>query len=148
MFSRILCCVDGSRHALVAVETAAELARRFDAELTLFTVTKEIRLTPEVKRYLHLEQLAGEPQYVIDEHTESIMAKARDVAEATGVSRVRTEIRAGNPARTILEFAQAHRYDCIVLGSRGLGDAEGVLLGSVSHKVASLAKCTVVTVKG
>ncbi|MHC5024763.1 MAG: universal stress protein, partial [Planctomycetota bacterium] len=35
----------------------------------------------------------------------------------------------------------------IVMGSRGHGDLEGLLLGSVSHKVASLAKCTVVTVK-
>jgi nucleotide-binding universal stress UspA family protein len=140
--------VDGSRHALRAVETAAELARRFEADLTLFTVTKELKLTPEVKRYLHLEQLAGEPQYVIDEHTEQIMAKARDVTDAAGVPRVRVEVRAGNPARTIIEYAQAHRFDCIVMGSRGLGDADGMLLGSVSHKVASLANCTVVTVKG
>jgi nucleotide-binding universal stress UspA family protein len=34
----------------------------------------------------------------------------------------------------------------IFLGSRGLGDAKGLLMGSVSHKVAHLAECTCVSV--
>ena len=35
----------------------------------------------------------------------------------------------------------------VFLGSRGLGDAKGLLLGSVSHKVMHLAPCTCVAVK-
>jgi nucleotide-binding universal stress UspA family protein len=35
----------------------------------------------------------------------------------------------------------------IIMGSRGLGTVEGILLGSVSHKVVSLADCNVMTVR-
>ena len=38
------------------------------------------------------------------------------------------------------------KYDLIVIGSRGLGSLEGVLLGSVSHKVTSLAETPVLVV--
>ena len=47
----------------------------------------------------------------------------------------------------IVAFAKDRGIDAIVMGSRGTGDMEGLLLGSVSHKVTSLAPCTCVTVK-
>jgi nucleotide-binding universal stress UspA family protein len=123
------------------------LAARFGARLHFLTVTKEIKVNDEVRRYLQMEQLAGEPQYVLDEYAASIMQKARDLAERRGVTEVETVIRVGQPARTIVQVAEQLEVDTIVMGSRGLGDFEGLLLGSVSHKVASLAKCTCVTVK-
>ncbi|NQU72224.1 MAG: universal stress protein, partial [Rhodospirillales bacterium] len=47
----------------------------------------------------------------------------------------------------IIEYAEQHDIDMIVIGSRGLGDLKGMLLGSVSHKVAHLAECSCITVK-
>lgn len=147
MFQNILCCVDGSKHALRAAEHACVLAQKFGSSLTLITVAKELKPSEQVKRFIELEHLSGEPQYVLDEYTEDIMDKAKDVAEASGLKNVKTEIKTGNPARAIMEFAERRKVDTIVLGRRGMGDIEGVLLGSVSHKVASLAKCTVVTTR-
>lgn len=37
--------------------------------------------------------------------------------------------------------------DCVVMGSRGLSELQGLFLGSVSHKVANHAPCTCITVK-
>jgi nucleotide-binding universal stress UspA family protein len=147
MFKTILCCVDGSTHALRAAEHACALAQKFEASLTLLTVAKELRPSEQVKRFIELEHLSGEPQYVLDEYTEAIMEKAKDVAESYGLKGVKAEVKTGNPARTIMEFAERKKVDTIVLGRRGMGDVEGVLLGSVSHKVASLAKCTVITTR-
>ena len=47
----------------------------------------------------------------------------------------------------IVDFARDQRADAIVMGSRGLGDVSGLLLGSVSHKVSHLAACTCIMVK-
>ena len=46
-----------------------------------------------------------------------------------------------------MAYAKSARIDTIVMGSRGLSELESALLGSVSHKVASLADCTVMIVK-
>ncbi|HKY95828.1 MAG TPA: universal stress protein [Kiloniellales bacterium] len=147
MFQRLLCAMDGSEHSLRAANHAAALASRFGASLSFLTVTKEIKVTDEVRRYLQVEQLAGEPQYVLDEHAQSIMRQARQTATKAGINKVETLIRTGQPARTIVQVAEEIEADTIVMGSRGLGDIEGLLLGSVSHKVATLAKCTCITVK-
>ncbi len=147
MFQRLLCAMDGSEHSLRAAEHAALLAAKFGASLHFLTVTKEIKVTDEVRRYLQVEQLAGEPQYVIDEHAQSIMRQAKKTATKAGVTKVETLIRTGQPARSIVQVAEEIEADTIVMGSRGLGDFEGLLLGSVSHKVATLAKCTTITVQ-
>ena len=147
MFKKILCAVDGSTHALKAAEVAGELAHHLSSRLTFLTVTKELKMSDEAKRYMEIEHLTGEPQYVLDEYTEQVMQQARDAARAAGVSKAKTQVKTGQPARVIVKTAEAGGYDAIVMGGRGHGDLEGLLLGSVSHKVASLAKCTVITVK-
>lgn len=147
MFQNILCAMDGSEHSLRAAEQASVLAARFGARLHFLTVTKEIKVNDEVQRYLRMEQLAGEPQYVLDEYAAAIMKQARAAAAEAGVTAIETLVRVGQPARTIVQVAERIAADTIVMGSRGLGDLEGLLLGSVSHKVASLAKCTCITVK-
>jgi nucleotide-binding universal stress UspA family protein len=38
-------------------------------------------------------------------------------------------------------------FDLVVMGRRGLGGIKGLLMGSLSHKISSMADCTVVTVK-
>ncbi|MDH3472386.1 MAG: universal stress protein [Rhodospirillales bacterium] len=147
MFKKILCAVDGSDHSLKAANLASQMAQLGDAQLTFLTVTKELKMTDELKRYMEIEHLAGEPQYVLDDYTEKVIQEAKEAARAAGLSNVKAEAKTGQPARVIVSMADRGGYDVIVLGSRGHGDLEGLLLGSVSHKVANLAKCTVITVK-
>jgi len=54
----------------------------------------------------------------------------------------------GDPAEQIITRAKRERTDLILMGSRGLSDIRGFLLGSVSHKVATYAPCSVLVVKG
>lgn len=147
MFKKILCAVDGSKNSMRAAEAASALAAKFDAPLTFLIVTKELKVTPQVRRFMELEHLTGEPQYMLEEMSENALTEAKDLARQGGVKDFRSEVMTGNPARCIVSFADRHDVDLIVMGARGRGDVGGALLGSVSHKVSSLAKCSCMTVK-
>jgi nucleotide-binding universal stress UspA family protein len=55
---------------------------------------------------------------------------------------------AGHVAKAIVEAAEANDIDLIVMGSRGLSDIQGLLLGSVTHKVMQLAHVSVLVARG
>ena len=81
----------------------------------------------------------------IDE-TELILQRA--VQAVWGVSaQLYTEMIEGDPAETILEVARTRDSDLIVMGARGMGRLQGLLLGSTSQKVLSLAPCPVLIVR-
>jgi nucleotide-binding universal stress UspA family protein len=53
----------------------------------------------------------------------------------------------GNPAEEIMEMASKHHADLIVMGAKGLGTIDRVLLGSVSMQVMQYATCPVLVVR-
>jgi nucleotide-binding universal stress UspA family protein len=59
---------------------------------------------------------------------------------------IKTQAAWGDPAEVIVEIARAEQMEAIVIGRRGRGRLAGLLLGSVSQKVASLASCIVIVV--
>jgi nucleotide-binding universal stress UspA family protein len=71
---------------------------------------------------------------------------AKDRARRLGVSAVEVQTGWGDAAEQIIEIARRKNADAVVLGRRGRGRLAGLLLGSVSQKVVSLAPCTVVVV--
>ena len=78
---------------------------------------------------------------------EQIVRQAAATATTKGVTGVTTAVESGDPASAIVRRAHEGKADLVVLGSRGLGNIKGLLLGSVSNKVISMAECSVVTVK-
>ena len=140
MFERILLAVDGSDHALHAARVAAELARAMKSDRLRIVVCFE-----GVPSYL------GEPnlQKVMDQRvlvSNEILQKAVEVVgDIPG--EVHTELIEGDPAEAIIEVARTRNSDVIVMGSRGLGRLAGLILGSTSQKVVSLAPCPVLIVR-
>ena len=147
MFKKILVALDGSPHALRAAEEATALAAHEDAELHLLTVTRPYKVSPKLQQYLEAENLVGEPKYVMDEMTNAIVSEANEIASDAGIRNIKTAVREGKPARTIIDYAKNNRIDLIMIGSRGVGEIEATLLGSVSQKVSLLADCTVMIVR-
>lgn len=145
MFDRILVPVDGSDGAMAALELAAELQQSTDAELLILCVYRHYSLLEASMSMVRPE----EPENLDDsmrEFASTVVEKAKALAAERGARQVRGFVKSGPPARTIVGFGKEKGADLIVLGSRGLGDVEGFLLGSVSHKVTSLAECPVLVV--
>jgi len=72
----------------------------------------------------------------------AILAEEGITAEAP--IAVSTLVAEGNPARALLDAADA--ADLLVVGSRGHGGFTGVLVGSISQQCVHHAKCPVVVV--
>ena len=146
MFDRILVAVDGSSGALQALDAAIEVQKKFEAELLLLCVYRHHSQLEASMSMVRPEAPAAPVDKSMEEYARSVVEQAKDHAAKAGASSVRGFVKAGHPSRTIVKFAKDRDAKMIVVGSRGLGDIEGFLLGSVSHKVTSLAECPVLVI--
>ncbi|WP_411968167.1 universal stress protein [Haloferax sp. YSSS75] len=133
MFGHILVPTDGSTHAVRAAEYAVDLALTYDAVLHVLYVV-DVRTSH-----------ADTP--VDDESTRGVSAveAVADLAEARGVP-VETEIRVGLPYRAIVEYADDHDTDLVVMGTHGTSGLERYLIGSVAERVVRLSDVPVMCV--
>jgi nucleotide-binding universal stress UspA family protein len=145
MFTSILAAFDGSEGAVAAVKKAAELAKLSGAELTILTLYRHHSVL-EGSMYVTDVEQPDNIDEIMRERSKEIAETGASIARDAGCENIRAFVKGGPVARTIVGFSQEHENDLIVMGSRGLGSIEGYLLGSVSHKVTSLAQCPVLVV--
>jgi nucleotide-binding universal stress UspA family protein len=140
MFNNILVAVDGSEHALQAARTASQLARAMHSTTLRIVVV-----------YDPIPSWLGEPNFqsAISARLDESHDLLRKATEAIGdvPADIQSEILEGNPAEAIIEVAKTHPTELIVMGSRGLGQLAGLVLGSTSQKVVSHAPCPVLIVR-
>jgi nucleotide-binding universal stress UspA family protein len=147
-FMRILAAIDGSESASRAVELAARLTRAFSGSLTIVHVVRAGDVPMEQLDNARREQSTS-PK-IHDTFSEDTLRVARERATLLGVTGVETasllELHEGATSETITDAATRGGVDMIVLGKRGLGRLSGLVLGSVSQKVAATASCAVIVV--
>ncbi|WP_339756427.1 universal stress protein [uncultured Hoeflea sp.] len=145
MFERILVAVDGSEGSKKALRVASKLQQTCGGELLLLTVYRHHSLLEASMSMVRPE----DPQSLDDSmraYAKEVAEDAKTIAAEAGAGKVRAFVKGGQPARTIVKFGEEHKADLIIVGSRGQGDMQGFLLGSVSHKVTSLAATPVMVV--
>lgn len=142
MFKKILVPVDGSALSMEAVRKAAALAERFESDLTILNVVVTPAQSPMVDPGLMI--IPAQLITALEDEGRRILAQAQKEVPA-GIA-VNTEQKTGHPAQVIIELAAAGGYDLIILGSRGLGEIRGYLLGSISDRVSHHAPCSVLIV--
>jgi nucleotide-binding universal stress UspA family protein len=145
---RILVAVDGSESSMKAVDTAAGMAAALGAKLSVLAVAPSLTtVVEELESYARAENLLKELPALLASVQPAFLEPAGARARAKGASDVSLETATGDPAAEIIATARANRVDLIVMGSRGRGRLSGLLLGSVSQKVAIHAPCSVMIVR-
>ena len=137
---RVILAVDGSTHSDAATRTLAAFPLPGAATVDVIAVA-----TPWMA---DLDGAVGVPREFLTVHQEiaaEIAARAVSVLTAKGLEAEAT-IRTGDPGRELVEEARTMSADLVVLGSRGRGGVKGLLLGSVSRRVAATAPCSVLVV--
>jgi maltose/moltooligosaccharide transporter len=143
VYDRVVVGSDGTPTSLKTVFHAAAVAAA--ARLVIvsaYTLDSEAKTTATGKRVPGVRRLLyGE---------EAARAALRTSIKELSTERVRnteTRIVEGDPAKTLLEVAGLNPANVIVVGNRGLGAADGQLLGSVPGDVAKNATCDVLIVQ-
>lgn len=139
MFANILCPVDFSEDSERALAAALALARATEAKVTLLTVVDPL---------LSAGAEAAGANDVLEAQTQQ---ELRQLLERAGpglppATMPAVSIRVGKPSAVILEQANDCNADIIVMGMRGIGGAQKLLLGSTSQHVLERARVPVLIV--
>jgi nucleotide-binding universal stress UspA family protein len=123
VINRILVATDASAASNRALEMAAQFAVLNDAEMLIIHVIRDMQIPFE-----------------IDEIPELEFHQIESFNDARAIGT-------GDPATSILGFAERSETEMIVMGTRGLGKLKGTILGSVSRKVADNAETSCLIVR-
>lgn len=145
MFKHILVPVDGSVFSTNAARKAVVIAQKHGSDITLLHVINHSQLFsmghPQSMPMITDAMLEG-----LKSGADKILTETLAAISPTSVE-IKTEIEWGIPSTIIISKARDGICDLIVMGSRGLGAVSGLLLGSVSDRVAKVAPCPVMIVK-
>jgi nucleotide-binding universal stress UspA family protein len=133
MFRSILVGFDGSSHAKRALDEAVALAQSHHAALTVMTVVPDPRTVAGI----------GTLGYGAPDLARARSELAKDYARALDAAidaipadlPVTKRIVHGKPGPELAKAAREDNHDLVVVGSRGLGTAASVVVGSVSTYV-------------
>lgn len=139
---KILLPVDGSNAALDAVRFAIRLAREgLPIQCVLANVQEPATL---------YEMVVAHDAEVLHEVSDAAGAHAIAPAEAllrsAGIDCA-GEVASGDPGHTLVELAETHGCEMIVMSARGMGALRQALLGSVSQSVLHSSPVPVLLVK-
>jgi nucleotide-binding universal stress UspA family protein len=141
---RVLVPVDGSASADRAAACAIALVEgRPDAEITLLNVQNDQTL--DVSDISRVTSVGRNAEYAAAKSKKAL----RGAIELCHNAQVKFDIRSalGPIPETIAKIAAEIAADQIVMGTRGFGSWQGMVLGSVSTKVIQLARVPVTLVK-
>ena len=145
---KILVPTDFSKPAQIAIDVAADIARKSNGQLTLLHVVEEasgtsFKITGEVDVSGGWEEKLFTMKMI--ERAKKQMAKAIAEVKSAGV-KVKEELRLGTAFHGIRDIITEQKVDLVVMGSAGHSKLEEMIIGSNTEKVVRHAKCPVLTV--
>lgn len=140
--STVVAGVDGSDGSLRAAEAAVAIARHWEASLKLVTVVR----TPE--GWWGIGGAPPSPEALSQALVEGQQKVLKEVEANLNLEGVDYETveELGDPVSRLLAVCESMEADLLVIGRRGAGLAERVILGSTADRVTHLAPCPVMVV--
>ncbi len=139
---KILLPVDGSNNSSQAITNFIRLLDWYKEKPELHLLNVQYPLDGNVSLFINQADIK---QYHQEEGLKNLQS-SRDLLDKAGVV-YQYHITVGDPAEMIVRFAVEKHYDQIVMGPRGKGNIQGLLLGSVTNKVMQLSNIPVLLVK-
>ena len=141
MIVSIVVGTDGSDTASEAVRQAGDLAKSVGATIHVVSAYQPVsgaRVGGD-----------GEPENSVgpDFEVDAVLEQAAGMMRTRGVECECHARKRGDPADAILDVAEEHDADLIVVGSKGMQGAKRFLLGSVPNKISHHAPCSVLIVR-
>lgn len=144
MCKTFLVATDFSDTAQTALSHGIELARQAKADLHVLhvletdfaTLLPPVDAVPDAERWVRTART----------HAEQLMEEFVAEVSTTEVRVTSEVLEAPTAAPAILEQAEAHHVDTLILGTHGRRGLRRLVLGSVAEEVARLAQCSVFTV--
>jgi len=138
MYDSILLPYDGSEGAAAVLHHAGELAHWADAPIQILYVADTTRDSVTV--------VEGDTVDALELKGRDVVEEAAKTLETLGVA-YDTDVIQGNPAPTIVDYAEQYDHDLVVMPTHGREGVSRYLLGSVSEKVVRLSSVPVITVR-
>jgi len=138
MYDNILLPFDGSDGAAEVLHHASEIAHWADATIHVLYVADTTRNSVTVVEEHTID--------VLERQGEEIIEEAEDTLDTLG-NAYETDIVQGNPAPTIVEYADQYDQDLVVMPTHARDGIERYLVGSVSEKVVRLSSVPVLSVR-
>jgi nucleotide-binding universal stress UspA family protein len=140
MFRKILLAYDGSEGADTALNAGINLAKIHRAELWALAVQEKL---PRFSGTI--DEVQEEKQFA-DEQYGKLLDAAKVRAKTAGIE-LKTLMRPGHPAQTVVAVAKEGKFDLVLVGHSGLSGVWAAFLGTTAEKVSRHAPCSVLIVR-
>jgi len=100
----------------------------------------------EIPRFSATIDEVQEEKALANEYFGKLLEEVRRRGQEAGIE-VKTGIRVGHPAKTIVEVAIEGKFDLILVGHSGLSEVWARFLGTTAEKVSRHAPCSVLIVR-
>lgn len=147
---KILLPTDGSEHSIKAAKYAAEIATKHGSQVTLLHVLETLLAKDKdvvIGSDLDSVILVTEGEAEIKTRGKKVIAETKKIFNNTEVQVSVKYFLGLHPSKVIVDVAEKENFDLIIIGERGVGGMQRLILGSVSDIVVRTAPCPVFIVR-
>jgi nucleotide-binding universal stress UspA family protein len=135
MYKHILIPTDGSETAEKGVEAGIEFAREANARITWFTAVPEYRLPGEGEVVSRKVMSIDEHDRISREKAQKILVRLGERAQKAGVESDGDYAQSDHPFQAIIQAAEQHCCDLILMASHGRHGLSAMVHGSETRDV-------------